>query len=222
VLRSKEALQGATVALGPTKQPLPSFGLERSAVKEHGAIADNVALAADMPLFVRMRAGGAAEPAGAAWGRVALASRMHATKGTAAPLELHAREDVGPRDVVPPVQKGATDVPLAALAGGMGPGAGMGGAGIPERGAKPAVSGATMREEEDVAVRDTGAGAGGAAGAGGMGGLGAAWRRRPCRGRRPPEEQRGRPLTSISLSRKTLLTRANAFSREAGRLLGGF
>lgn len=35
---TKEAMQIATVGLGPSKQPLPSFGLERSLVDEHGAM----------------------------------------------------------------------------------------------------------------------------------------------------------------------------------------
>lgn len=35
---TKEAFQGGVLTLGATKQPLPSFGLERAAVKEHGAV----------------------------------------------------------------------------------------------------------------------------------------------------------------------------------------
>jgi hypothetical protein len=49
LLVSKETFQATALALGPTKQPLPSFGLERAAVKTHGAVASNEALAAEMP-----------------------------------------------------------------------------------------------------------------------------------------------------------------------------
>jgi hypothetical protein len=49
LLISKETFQASALALGPTKQPLPSFGLERAIVKEHGAVSDNTALAAGMP-----------------------------------------------------------------------------------------------------------------------------------------------------------------------------
>ena len=75
LLVSKETFQATALALGPTKQPLPSFGLERAAVKTHGAVAGNEALAAEMPkvggLLVDGWGGEGRRPCGAAVARSA-------------------------------------------------------------------------------------------------------------------------------------------------------
>lgn len=103
---SKEALQTVVVTMGPTKQPLPSFGVERAVVKEHGAVASNEALAAAGPKFLDV---------GPLRMRLTHAPSLHAHKGTAQPLELHARHDARPEDIVPAVNRGAAEIPVAML-----------------------------------------------------------------------------------------------------------
>lgn len=54
----------------------------------------------------------------------ALHEGLHAHRAIASPLELAAREDVGARELLPPVRRGATNMPMAPRGADTGMGSG--------------------------------------------------------------------------------------------------
>ncbi|MEW5301086.1 MAG: hypothetical protein WDW36_003967 [Sanguina aurantia] len=106
----KEAFQTATSCLGATKQPIPSFGHERCSGIQHGDVADNVSLIADVPkhLYDRKERLNTLDRLKEASTKV-----MVAHYASSSPMEFHARDDIAGGETVPMVRRGASDKLMA-------------------------------------------------------------------------------------------------------------
>eukprot|EP00879_Flechtneria_rotunda_P000161 GHRR01000231.1.p1 GENE.GHRR01000231.1~~GHRR01000231.1.p1 ORF type:complete len:691 (+),score=298.64 GHRR01000231.1:288-2360(+) len=119
MLKVKEAMQGVALALGASKQPLPAYrGAGAPSVARYGEIGGNQPLIQQMsPRALELASG--ASPRGVS---VLPYTPLHASRGLATPLLVAAAAPPGTSrqrqlalEPVPPVQLGASAVPLQQL-----------------------------------------------------------------------------------------------------------